>query len=216
MRKLLRISALATLALGATALTAQAQAKTYGLIGGVSFATLNGSDANGGTVVDPDLGVVSVSKGSRTGFVGGIFVDIPAATSLVFEPQVLYSQKGVKYSGTVSGLGVDVTLKMDYIDVPLLLRYNLQTDGGAYFLLGPDVGFNVSCSAKASTSGASGSADCGSGYATSVTFGGVAGLGFQKDKIGIEGRYEYDFGAAIKDTNAKNAVWEILLRYAVK
>ncbi len=53
--------------------------------------------------------------------------------------------------------------------------------------------------------------------ASSVTFGGVIGLGFQHEKFGLEGRYEFDFDDAFQGgDNIKNAVWEILLRYSIK
>ncbi len=216
MPKLFRISAFAALALGATALTAQAQEKSFGIIGGVTFATLSGSDADGGYIVDPELGSLAVNKGSRTGFAAGLFVDIPAGRALVFEPQALYVGKGVKYTVSDGSTSVDATLALGYIDVPLLLRYNFETSGGVYFLLGPDVGFNISCSVSASGGGQSANSSCADGVTNGVTIGGIGGIGFQKGKIGIEGRYEFDFGAAIQDSNAKNAVWEILLRYVLK
>ncbi len=51
--------------------------------------------------------------------------------------------------------------------------------------------------------------------ATSVTFGGIVGLGYQRGRVGLEGRYEFDFSDAFQDAGSvKNAAWEILLRYA--
>jgi len=53
--------------------------------------------------------------------------------------------------------------------------------------------------------------------ATSVTFGGVVGLGFQHEKFGLEGRYDFDFSHAFQGgDNIKNGVWEVLLRYRFK
>jgi hypothetical protein len=218
-----RISALAALALGALAFSAQAQnATTVGVIAGVDFSSFNGSDA--------DLSSVGFDKGSSTGFIGGVFVDIPAGKSLVFEPELLYVNKGATYSLNVSGASGDLNLNLNYIEVPVLLRYNFKPSGGLYLLIGPDVAFNVACNASGSgdvapvLDGLPGKTCVDLGTlagvpfdAESVTFGGIVGLGFQHQKFGLEGRYEFDFGDAFQGgDNIKNAVWEIMLRYTIK
>jgi len=214
--------ALASLALSAFALTAQAQTKSFGILGGVDFSSFNGSDA--------DLSAAGFDKGSSTGFVGGLFATIPTGKSIVFEPELLYVNKGATYSLNVSGASGDLNLNLNYIEVPVLLRYNFKPSGGPYFLIGPDIAFNVTCNVSGSGDVAAGletlpgksCVDLGTVAgvpfdATSVTFGAVFGLGFQREKFGIEGRYEFDFGDAFQGgDNIKNAVWEIMLRYAIK
>ena len=197
MRKFLRISALATLALGATALTAQAQStKSFGLLAGVDFATINGNDFT--------------DTGSLTGFVGGLYVGIPAGKSLVIEPEVLYAGKGATDNTSTTGL----KLSSAYIEIPVLVRYNFKPEGGLFILAGPAVGFKASCNLKDDTD----SISCSdAGLDAQTTFGGVVGLGFQKNRFGLEGRYDFDFGDAFKDPtgtslDAKNAVWEVLVR----
>lgn len=228
MRNVHRTSMLATLALGALAVTAQAQAKpkTFGIVAGVDFASFNGSDAD----LAPDF-----DKHSLTGFAGGFYVTIPVGTSVVIEPEALYVGKGSKYSLT-SGTGGSGNLNwnLSYIEIPVLVRYNFQASGGPYFLAGPDVAFNLSCTLSGtgdvetalSELGVSDCVDIGAVLggagtdANSVTFGGVLGLGFQRDKFGLEARYEFDFSNAFKEadfqSNVKNAVWEIFLRYQIK
>jgi hypothetical protein len=231
MTKILRISLLAGLALGATALTAEAQAaKTFGVVAGVGIASWTGSDAEGGSFIDPSLGAGSLSKSSLVGFTGGFYANIPVGTSLVFEPELLYAGKGVKYDasltdpllGTLSGA---VNISMGYIEIPLLLRYNFQASGGPYLLLGPEVAFSISCSGSGSGDFGGSSTDCPSNFENSVTFGGVGGLGFQRQKFGLEVRYDFDFGNALQEIdtglgmvqpNIKNAAWQILLRYQFK
>jgi len=44
----------------------------------------------------------------------------------------------------------------------------------------------------------------------------VLGLGFAHGPVGLEARYDFDFGSAFKDASIKNAAWEILLRYQFK
>jgi hypothetical protein len=202
MHKLFRVSALAALALGASALTAQAQgAKTFGLVAGVDFSTLSGSDAS--------------DNKSKTGFMGGLFVAIPVGARMAVEPEVLYSMKGSKFGdGTY-----DETLTLDYIEIPVLFKYNFNDAGGPYLLAGPAVNFNVTCKDSFTPSGGSeSSASCSDlGVKANTTFGGVVGLGFSRGRLGIEGRYDFDFTDAIElddgtTIDAKNGAWAILLR----
>ncbi len=185
-----------------------------GVVAGIDFATFTGSDAN--------LSILGLDKGSLTGFLGGVFVTVPLGSSVVLEPEAVYVGKGTNYAINESGVSGDITFDLEYIEVPVLLRYNFQSDGGPYALAGAAVGFNISCTVSGSGDAALPSTDCvdlgtvaGVPFdATSVTFGGVVGLGYQRGKVGVEGRYEFDFSDAYKDAGSiKNAAWEILLRY---
>jgi hypothetical protein len=222
MRKLFRISALVASALGAIALTAQAQSvKSFGIIGGVTFASFTGSLADGFFIADASGEVDFYNKHSTTGFVGGFFVDIPVGPSVSLEPELLYASKGAEYTvdlyddiGDYLGSGI-LTGNLDYIMIPVLLRYDFQKAGGPYSLIGPAVSFNISCSLV----GDGGSLNCSDdlGLETTTTFGGILGLGFQKGSFGGEVRYDFDFGDAFSNLSGlKNAAWEVLLRYQFK
>lgn len=218
MRIIARPLVLAAVALAVTVATASAQSiKNIGVIAGVNFSTFNGSDA--------DLTSIGLDKGSLTGFLGGVFVDLPLGASVVLEPSAVYIGKGAKYAITDPGVSGDITFDVEYIEIPVLLRYNFKSSGGPYALVGPDVAFNISCSVSGSGDASLPATDCvdigtlaGVPFeATSVTFGGILGFGYQLERIGLEGRYEFDFSDAFKDAGSvKNAAWEILLRYAFK
>lgn len=137
-------------ALLATPLAAQ-HTTHVGILGGVDFATFAGSDASGGSFFDPGSGLtMSATKGSSTNFLGGIFVQIPAGKSLWFEPQLLYEGKGANYAATISDgsttVSGDMTFNVDYLTIPVLLRYDFEEGGGPYGLVGPEVSFNLGCS----------------------------------------------------------------------
>ncbi len=88
MRTVIRTLAVAAVALALASVPAAAQAtKSVGVIAGVNFSTFNGSDA--------DLSSIGLSKGSLTGFQGGVFVDIPVGSSLVLEPAAMYIRRPV-------------------------------------------------------------------------------------------------------------------------
>lgn len=58
---------------------------------------------------------------SKYGFAGGAFLDIPLGRVLGIHPEVLYSQKGFKASGKITGTNYDLIRTTSFIDVPILL-----------------------------------------------------------------------------------------------
>lgn len=194
MKTFFRVSTLASLALAATAWTAEAQnVKSFGIVAGVDFNSISGDDFDG--------------TESRTGFIGGFYYTLPVGASTAIEPEVLYAQKGINDAGT------SLHLDNSYIQIPVLFRYNFNAEGGPYLLAGPAVGFSVSCNLKDDTD----SASCDDvGIEPETAFGGVLGLGFQKNRFGLEARYDFDFGDAYKDASGKNSTFEILARIMVK
>lgn len=190
MTKFFRVAALAALAIVVATATATAQGtKKFGAVAGVDFATMNGNDAD--------------NLGSHTGFVGGLYVTIPMKSSLAIEPEVLYAGLGASVDNT------NITVSHNYIQIPVLVRYEFNASGGPYLLIGPSVGFSISCNESDGSNSISCSDD---GLDAQTTFGGVFGIGFQKNRFGLEGRYAMDFGNAFKGVDANNAAWEILAR----
>ncbi|HMU61532.1 MAG TPA: porin family protein [Gemmatimonadales bacterium] len=210
MRKLIRISALAALALSAVALTAQAQEKTMGIVAGVDFSTISGDFASDGS-------------SSRTGFMGGLFYAFPVGGgNIMIEPEALYSMKGDKYDNSLySG-----TEKLDYIEIPVLVKWSSKPSGqGIYLMAGPAINFNVACedSGTDKESNTDYTDKCSDYSEVSVKspISGVLGAGFSNGRFGIEGRYDFDLSDAVCfDLGAgsggnlcgKNQVWAILLR----
>jgi len=212
MRRMIRVFALAVLALGATALSAQAQKKTMGLLAGVDFATINGSDISDGT-------------GTRTGFQGGLFFGIPLGSGgWAVEPEALYSMQGATYDNSA----FKGTYAVDYIKIPILFKWSKNPGGkGIYAMAGPTIGFNVSCNDsgddKLSSTSYDGSCENEDNVKAKTTWSGDLGLGFSNGRFGIEGRYSFDWGDAFEVANgvgagtsldAKNSVWSILVRFS--
>lgn len=195
MKTLFRISTLATLALSAFASGAHAQAaKSLGILAGVDFSNYTGLPSGG-------------NSSSLTGFVGGLYVGIPVGDRVAVEPNVLYAGKGARDDD------FDIDVRTGYIEIPVLLRYNFNNSGGPFLLAGPAIGFNISCSLSDGTT----SISCSDfGAEANTTVGAVLGLGFQQQRFGLEGRYDFDFGNAFKDGQGKNAVWEIIARVMLK
>ena len=191
-----RCSTIAGLALAAVALTATSAAAqkkaSVGFLAGADFTTLSDT--------------ANTSFTSSTGFAGGFYVAIPVAKSLMVEPELLYVNKGAGVDGQ------PFTINLNYVEIPVLLRYEFTQDGGPFAYVGPYAAFNVKCNTTVDTTAAACADD---NVQTNSVIGGTVVIGFQKQAWGFDIRYDYDFGDAIKDESGKNSALMILLRVAV-
>ncbi len=77
----------------------------------------------------------------KYGLAVGAFASIPLGSILGFQPEVLYSEKGFKATGSVLGNDYNLTRTTGYIDVPLLLA--IKPAPVVTFLAGPQFSFLV-------------------------------------------------------------------------
>jgi hypothetical protein len=75
----------------------------------------------------------------KFGLAAGGFVSIPIGDFLGVQPEVLYSQKGFKATGTMLGGTYELTRTTSYIDVPLLIA--IKPIEAITFLAGPQFSF---------------------------------------------------------------------------
>jgi hypothetical protein len=112
----LRIAVLLALALGLFSSSAFAQpALEYKAIGGIGFGTMSFDDDSDSEFFD----------GQRTGLIIGGGVEIPAGNVIVIGVELLYNQKGA--SGSIPDF--EQTLKLDYIEIPILVKYPFNIGG---------------------------------------------------------------------------------------
>ena len=69
---------------------------------------------------------------AKFGLAAGGFVSIPLGKFFGIQPEILFSQKGFKSSGTYLGSTYSMTRTTDYIDVPLLFAVNLSSKLHSY------------------------------------------------------------------------------------
>lgn len=77
----------------------------------------------------------------KVGFAAGAFLAIPIGKYIGFQPEILFSQKGYKASGTFLTIPYEFTHTTNYIDVPLL--FALKPSALVTLLAGPDYSFLV-------------------------------------------------------------------------
>jgi len=165
---------------------ASAQEASWGVKGGANFATLSAETDPG-----PDFGY-------RIGIVAGGFYTWPIASHLDLQPEGLFSQQGA----TIDEAGLDkVTVRLDSIVVPVLIRYKLRPSGkGMVFFGGPSFGFNVLSKATIDF-GDQSITDDFKDQVESFDYGVVFGAGWEGQRFLLDGRYTWGLSVLSKDTN---------------
>lgn len=182
---------------------------TGGVKGGVNFANMSFSGGGGG----------GGSPGNRTAWMAGGFVEIPIAKHLVIQPEALFTMKGTEYSGDFAGTGGTgvATTKLNYFDMPVLLRVDVPTTGtvAPFVYAGPNFGFLLSAKATATAAGTQQEEDIKSDLKSTdvgIAFGG----GLRFGKVMAEVRYIYGLTNVIGATasaggaTAKNRVIKVI------
>jgi hypothetical protein len=140
-------------------------------------------------------GVEDMDPGYTNGFGLGAFLKMAISDRLSIQPEFLYLQKGA----SATEEDVDITFAVDFVEIPVLLRIDVPTDGSIapYFLIGPAIGFKTGCEIRGEGGGMEVTLDCDEADAAikSVDFGGVAGAGLSiaagSGNIHIGARYNY-------------------------
>lgn len=175
MKKLLFVT---LIMLVAVSLSSLAQTK-FGLKAGVNITNL------GGDADDYDARIAP--------YFGG-FASFAISEKLSFQPELLYSMKGAKSSYTEEEEGIELkveeTLKLTYLDIPLMFKYNV---GGRLNLqAGPQVSLLLSAKnkyeGKAMGISFSTEEDLKDGF-KGLDFGLGFGLGYDFGAIGIDAKY---------------------------
>ncbi|UOQ97521.1 PorT family protein [Hymenobacter sp. 5317J-9] len=223
---------LSLLLLLAAGTAAQAQsAPRFGLKAGVSSATYAGKDNTATT--------------AKIGVNAGITLNLGLTDQLSIQPEVLFSQKGTKLSYNQDNSDVTVfltngnafgrkgsgtyTQTLNYLDVPVLLRYNIgPTDGAGFFVeAGPQVSFLLSQRGEVSGDKATVvlagptrndinsprtelpcfTVDNTTADLNTTTFGYALGVGYRfSNALSLSARYTGDFSRAYKSGEGKAEV----------
>jgi len=77
----------------------------------------------------------------KVGFAGGAFLEIPIGKYIGLQPEILFSQKGYKSTGTFLTAAYEFTHTTNYIDVPLL--FTIKPSTFITLLAGPQYSFLV-------------------------------------------------------------------------
>ncbi|WNM18136.1 porin family protein [Flavobacterium capsici] len=211
------VSSLA-IAQGNTNTSSSSKPVKFGLKLGFNLAKLTDSES------------ADVETKSRIGVNIGGFLYYKFSEKFAFQPELVYSTQGLVQQGSSEGINVDITYRMDYILLPLMVKYYPAKD--FYIELGPQLGFNVKKELEAEGNGQSLTWDTDDFFdqnnidakTNTFDFGLNFGLGYEfKNGLGIGGRYALGLtkvfeGNDVVDGNGssqniKNSVFSLGLAY---
>jgi hypothetical protein len=164
---------------------ASGQRVRFGSHGGLALATI--------TELDPTLafGGFSFERKRRIGAQAGVFATIPVRGAWSVQPEVNYTQKGVRVETSfapVDGGPATIDLDLDYLEVPVLVRIDAARNRPwhPFAVAGPSVGVRLRCQGDIATSGVTFSSRCNASEGAPFTIdtpfrrtelSGVVGLG---------------------------------------
>lgn len=207
---------LCTLFLCAT-VAAQTDKVKIGVKAGLNISSLT-SDEN------------ELDSSDKTGFTAGIMAEIPLTKNFSIQPEVLYSQQGMKFSYSdvdVQNSHYKSTIGLNYLNIPVMLKYYVVK--GLSVQAGPQVGILLKANNKYQDNFLGyenhetfNLSDYANGIDTAVNFG----LGYQfKNKFYTDLRYTISYSDIFKDASAntyiinsdmKNRVFQITIGYFFK
>jgi hypothetical protein len=180
-------------ALALTTMFVNAQV-TFGVKGGVNFATLGGDDAD-------EL----EGKKSNTGFYLGGTVNIPISSNFAFQPELIYSaNQGMEFRESP----LELNYNLGYLNIPLMLQYR---NSGFIAEVGPQIGFLMSAKAKFTDGTTTDEEDIKDSF-KSTDFGINLGLGYQfSNGFGLNARYNFGMSSIAdeSDVDIKNRVFSV-------
>ena len=144
----------------------------FGIKGGISFATLRGSDK-----------AVLGDFDGLTSFHAGVFTQFSLGNTVSLQPEVLYSRKGIERS--------DSTFRSDYLEVPLLAVVNLTENISIH--AGPQL--SVLVSAKEDDT------EISTDPLNSFDYGVAAGAEARISRFRLGARYNLGFADLRKENN---------------
>jgi len=161
--------------------TAHAQT-SFGVKAGLNLANLSIDEAD--DTFEPE---------NRTGFVAGVFVTVRGGGIFAFQPEVLISSQGAKFSDAVNS----GTAKIDYLQVPLLARLG---PSNVALVVGPSIGFRIN--AKLSGDGITVDNEDFSDQIERMDVGLVAGVTGDIGRLVLDGRYTWGLTNIEKEETA--------------
>jgi hypothetical protein len=181
-----------------------------GIKGGLNLGTARGDDVTlNPAMFDASFsGLPSVSPTKRTGFVAGLSYKAGFIPILGIQIEALYTQKGAVYEfalpASMGGVDVKGTFKLDYIDIPVLIKFSPLPLPvvSPYLEAGVSYGILLGAKFKAEAGGQSAEEDIKDGLVKS-DLSILIGAGAEISIIDINVRFVLGQTKLMKDSDAK-------------
>jgi len=188
-----------------------------GLKIGASSAKLYGDDVtNLEALLGEDLK-------SRFGFSVGGFITFDIIEMFAIQSEVLYTMKGLTYEEEIMGDTLKVWLKLDYLEIPVLAKITIPTQGSVKpsLFAGPAVAIKISGKVKAEFAGDSDEEDIedmkGTDFGLVIGGGLDFGLGASgTGSLSIDIRYSLGLSSIseFEGEDIKNGVFSLMVGYS--
>jgi len=185
----------------------------------LSTLGVSAQHAVGSFTIQPKVGlnIADITNGDGSDFrVGAVFgaeFEYQATDLIGVSFGALYSMQGAKASGDVDidgySANADATLKMDYINVPILANFYVAKNFA--FKVGVQPGFNIKHKMGVKAGGVS--ADVDVPGAKSIDFSIPLGMSYEYNNFVVDARYNIGLTDWAKDADSKNSVIQITLGY---
>lgn len=164
-----------------------AQGLTAGLKGGMNIANLHGKDVE---ELEEEIGADLVSK---MGFCAGGFITYSLSDMFAIQPELLFSMKGAKAEREILGETMKVTIKVNYLEIPVLAKLSIPTPGNVKpsLFVGPSLAIKLSGKSKWEYAGESEEEDIEELKSTDfgLVFGAGIDFGLGQGKLTVDARY---------------------------
>lgn len=178
----------------------------------VSVATF-AQNAVGQITIQPKVGlnIANVTDAddvdARIGLAAGAEFEYGVTDMIGVSAGLVYSMQGYKYSEG----NVDTTVKLDYLNVPILA--NVYVAPGLAVKLGVQPGFKLSSKVKIEGSGTSIEGESDDDGVKGFDLAIPVGVSYQYQNIVLDARYNWGVTKVFDDGDSKNSVFQITLGY---
>lgn len=178
----------------------------------VSVATF-AQNAVGQITIQPKVGlnIANVTDAddvdARIGLAAGAEFEYGVTDMIGVSAGLVYSMQGYKFSEG----NVDTTVKLDYLNVPILA--NVYVAPGLAVKLGVQPGFKLSSKVKIEGSGTSIEGESDDDGVKGFDLAIPVGVSYQYQNIVLDARYNWGVTKVFDDGDSKNSVFQITLGY---
>ena len=182
--------------------TLPAQGMGFGVKGGVNMAKWTGDDVD-------EITQGAMDEKYVTAFSVGGFLTLPLGDALNIRPEVLFTQNGAKFEGSEDGMDAMMSMKMNWLNIPVLAVFNLGPVG---IFAGPYFDFFLSGKTKMEISFDGESfdeeEDIESDEVQSLNYGIIFGAAYGvTNNIDVEVRYSQGLNSFDKEPDDYDATW---------
>lgn len=165
---------------------------TFGVKGGMNYSTIWVKEVK--------------DQNARLGFHAGLLGRFASPKALGFQIEALYDQKGLTVTKSFGTVDQEITYKLDYATVPLLivipLGEMLELHGGAY------LGYMLLSEVSSSGDLGEGTFDPKDGRYNGFDYGLVGGIGLNLGLVQIGARYNHGLMVIADDPSSANVLGE--------